>query len=226
MTGSLAQATSNETEGPMHIDPSQRPPVLIVDDDKALAGTMAELLGSAGYRGIAMGTAAAALELARAEAPSLVVLDVNLPDLSGYEALQQLRAEFGDRLPVLFVSGVRVEPYDRAAGLLCGGDDYLVKPFAADEFLARVRALLRRTDAASQPEVQLTEREAEVLSLLATGLDSADVATQLEIGARTVATHVEHIMDKLGAHSRAQMIALAYQQGLASLPVAAGPVAR
>jgi two-component system response regulator MprA len=201
----------------MQIDPSPRPPVLVVDDDRALAATMAELLESAGYHAVAIGSAAAALEVARAKAPRMVVLDINLPDLSGYEALMQLRAEFGDRLPVLFVSGVRVEPYDRAAGLLCGGDDYLVKPFAADEFLARVRSLLRRTDVSAQPQIQFTEREADVLALLAAGVEPAGVAAQLEIGARTVETHVEHIMDKLGAHSRAQMIALAYQHGLVTL---------
>ena len=60
----------------------------------------------------------------------------------------------------------------------------------------------------------MTEREAQVLALLATGLEPADVAEQLEIGSRTVGSHLEHIMEKLGAHSRAQMIALAYQQGL------------
>ena len=201
----------------MHIDSGPRPPILVVDDDHSLAALMVELLEQAGYRGLVAGSAAAALELARSETPLLVVLDVHLPDLSGYEALQQLRAEFGERLPVLFVSGVRVESYDRAAGLLCGGDDYLVKPVAADEFLARVRALLRRTDVGAQPEVQLTIREAEILDLLATGLEPADVAERLDIGTSTVSTHLEHIMGKLGAHSRAQMIALAYRQGLVSL---------
>ena len=200
----------------MHTDPGPRLPILVVDDDPALAATMVELLVQAGYRGVAAGSVAAAREVARVERPNVVVLDVHLPDLSGYEALQQLRAELGERLQVLFVSGVRVEPYDRAAGLLCGGDDYLVKPFAAGEFLARVRVLMRRTDAGGQAEIQLTMREAEVLGLLATGLEPADVAERLDIGGRTVGTHVEHIMDKLGAHSRAQMIALAYQQGLVS----------
>jgi two-component system, NarL family, nitrate/nitrite response regulator NarL len=198
----------------MHIDSSSQAPILVVDDDRAFGELMVELLAPAGYRGVAVRTAGEALERARSEVPLLVVLDVFLPDLSGYEALQQLRAALGEQLPVLLISGVRVEAYDRAAGLLCGADDYLVKPFAADEFLARVRALLRRTSVVAQPEIQLTEREAEVLALLATGLEPADVAEQLGIGVRTVGTHLEHMMDKLGAHSRGQMIALAYQQGL------------
>lgn len=201
----------------MPVRPSSPPQVLIVDDDVELAATMAELVEQAGCRVFATNCAVAALDLARGESPHLVVLDVNLPDLSGYETLQQLRAELGDRLPVLFVSGVRVEPFDRAAGLLCGGDDYMVKPFAADEFLARVRALLRRTVVTSEPAIQLTEREVEVLDLLAAGREPLDVADELDIGARTVATHVEHIMEKLGAHSRAQMIALAFQHGLVGI---------
>ena len=63
---------------------------------------------------------------------------------------------------------------------------------------------------------QLTVREAEILDLLAIGLEPADVAERLDIGTSTVSTHLEHIMGKLGAHSRAQMIALAYQQGIVS----------
>ena len=198
----------------MPIPASDAAPVLIVDDDPALTDVMRELVELAGHRVLTAATAAAALAAARRDPPAMAVLDIHLPDLSGYETLQQLRAQLGDRLPVLFVSGVRVEPYDRAAGLLCGADDYLVKPFAADEFIARVRALLRRSAPVVDPGVQLTGRETEILDLLATGLEPADVAEQLEIGGRTVASHVEHIMEKLDAHSRAQMIALAYQRGL------------
>jgi DNA-binding response OmpR family regulator len=189
-------------------------PILVVDDDANVASAMAQLLEEGGYRAICAGSAAEGLAACRLETPSLAVLDIHLPDLSGYEALHQLRAEVGERLPVLFVSGVRVEPYDRAAGLLVGADDYLIKPFAADEFLARVRALLRRADTVAASEVRLTIRESEVLALLAAGLEPADVAERLDIGFRTVSTHVEHIMGKLDAHSRGQMIALAYRDGL------------
>ena len=71
--------------------------------------------------------------------PLLVVLEVALSDLSGYEVCRQLRDEFGEELPIILVSGERVDPLDRAVGLLIGADDYLVKPLDADEFLARVR---------------------------------------------------------------------------------------
>ncbi|MGH2450730.1 MAG: response regulator transcription factor [Candidatus Limnocylindria bacterium] len=195
---------------------SQRQPILVVDDEPAIAAVMAELLEEAGHRVVCVGSAGEAVDAARIDPPLLAIVDVQLPDLSGYELLQLIRAEHGEGLPIFFVSGVRVEPYDRAAGLLLGADDYLSKPFAADEFLARVTALLRRAEPDVRPEIHLTVRESEVLSLLAEGLEPVDVAHRLGIGARTVGTHVEHIMDKLGAHSRGQMIAFAYRQGLVS----------
>lgn len=200
----------------MHNGHRPRQPILVVEDDPAIAAVMVELLEQAGHRVVCVGSAGEAMEAARIDPPLLAIVDIQLPDLSGYEALQLLRVEHGERLPIFFVSGVRVEPYDRAAGLLVGADDYLIKPFAADEFLARVAALLRRADPELWPEIRLTVREGEVLSLLAEGLEPTDVADRLGIATRTVGTHLEHIMGKLGAHSRGQMIALAYQQGLVS----------
>ena len=69
-----------------------------------------------------------ALAAARVERPTLVLLDVFLPDVSGFEICRTLRDEFGQDLPIIFVSGERMKPADRAVGLLVGGDDYLVKP--------------------------------------------------------------------------------------------------
>lgn len=80
-----------------------------------------------------------ALDTVRREDPCLLVLDVGLRGLSGYEVCRRLRDELGNRLPIVFVSGVRTESFDRAAGLLMGADDYLVKPVAPDEFLAERR---------------------------------------------------------------------------------------
>ena len=76
--------------------------------------------------------------------PSLVILEVDLPDANGYELCRELHDAYGDDLPVIFVSGRRTDPSDRVAGLLVGADDYVVKPFDPDELLARVRRSLRR----------------------------------------------------------------------------------
>src|SRR3712207_5752693 len=104
--------------------------VVIADDDASTREWLSTLLVGAGFETREAATGPDALAAARASPTALVLLDVNLPGLSGYEVCHELKAEFGDLLPVLFVSGERTEPYDRAAGILIGGDDYLVKPVA------------------------------------------------------------------------------------------------
>ena len=168
-----------------------------------------------------MEAVATAAELrARLDKPlELVVLEVDLPDASGYELCRELHEAYGDDLPVIFVAGRRTDPADRVAGLLLGADDYLVKPFDPDELLARVRRSLRRSGAApTQAPVHgatsLTHREQEVLTLLAAGLTQKEIGTDLVISAKTVGTHIQRILAKLGVHSRAQAVALALREGL------------
>lgn len=103
-------------------------------------------LGHAGYVVRAVATGAEAVAALEEEQPSVAILDVCVPDLSGYEICPRLRERYGAGVGVLFVSGERTEAVDRVAGLLIGGDDYLVKPFAPDELLARVAVLLRHSE--------------------------------------------------------------------------------
>ena len=86
-----------------------------------------------------------ALAIAREKLPAAVVLEVVLPDMTGYDVCHRLRERFGEQLPIIFVSGTRTEPLDRVAGLLMGADDYVVKPFAREELVARVRRALKRS---------------------------------------------------------------------------------
>ena len=195
--------------------------VLVVEDDPGFRAVVVELLAQAGYQTLQAGTGSEALRLGREAKPSLVLLDLELPDLSGYEVCRGLREEFGQDIAIAFLSGARIDPLDRAAGLLIGADDYLLKPFDPDEFLARVCALLRRvaTDArerAASREFALTSRELEVLSLLAEGVDQAEIAHRLTIAPKTVGRHIEHILAKLHVHSRSQAIAVAYRYRLFS----------
>src|SRR2546423_14179648 len=127
-------------------------PALIVDDDPKVRGLIAQLLAQAGYEPREVATAQEALAAVQSERPELAVLEVCLPDMCGYEVCRQLRDLFGEALPIVFMSGERIDAIDRVAGLLVGGDDYLVKPFAPDELLARIRALVRR--ATPPPSVQ------------------------------------------------------------------------
>ena len=138
--------------------------------------------------------------------------------MSGYEICRELREEFGDGLPILFMSGLRTESLDRVAGLLVGADDYLVKPFAPDELIGRVRALIRRSRAgfSNGSAWGLTRREDEVLRLLASGLRQEEIASRLVVSHRTVGSHIQNTLRKMGATSRTQAVALACRRDLSA----------
>jgi DNA-binding NarL/FixJ family response regulator len=192
--------------------------ILIVDADAGFRAFVSGLFRDAGYNVIDTGRGDEALASARKSQPGLVVLDVGLPDISGFEVCQQLRDEFGEDVPIIFVSGDKTAPVERAAGFLVGGDDYLVKPVHRDELLARARRLIHRSRTQrplrSRVNGSLTQREIEVLTLLADGRRSDEVAQALTISPKTVATHVQRILAKLGARTRAEAIAVAYKEGL------------
>ena len=117
--------------------------LLVVDDEPAVRTALERALRLEGYEVELAADGAEALELVAAARPDAVLLDVLMPGLDGIEACRRLRAR-GDRTPVLMLTA-RDAVGDRVAGLDAGADDYLVKPFALQELLARVRALLRRT---------------------------------------------------------------------------------
>jgi len=191
--------------------------VLVVDDDALFRAYARSVLEECGYRVVDAEDGVAALAAVRAARPAAIILDVNMPRLSGYEVCRSLREEYGPDLPVIFVSGERTESFDRVAGLTIGADDYLAKPFAADELLARLRCLLRRAGRAEAAHSTLTRRELQVLRLLAEGLDQAEIAERLVISPKTVGTHLERVLAKLGAHSRAEAVALAYRLRVVSV---------
>ena len=190
--------------------------VLVADDDCGARRLLVEVLSSGGYRTVEADGGEAALACFEAERPDVVVLDVVMPDLSGYEVCRRMRGAESAAAPspILFVSGERTEALDRTTGLLLGGDDYLVKPFNPEELLARIHSLLRRTRAADAPASPLTAREDEVLHLLAEGLGDEAIARQLVISRKTVGAHVARIYGKLGVRSRAAAVAHAYRTGL------------
>jgi DNA-binding NarL/FixJ family response regulator len=194
--------------------------ILIVDDDAVFREFVGTLLGRIGYLTEEAANGEEAVAQALAERPSLVLLDVDVPGVSGYEVCRELRDAYGPALPIVFVSGTRVDRLDLVGGLLVGADDYLVKPIDPDELLARVRGHLARSEAPvpAPPDgaaQNLTPREREILGLLAGGLDQRAIAAQLVISSKTVATHIQRILGKLGVGSRAQAVAFAHRHGLA-----------
>ena len=174
------------------------------------------MLRRAGLSTVELATGEEALAAAKAARPAVVLIEVALPGASGYEICRELRDRFGEDLPVVFLSGTRTESFDRVAGLLLGADDYIVKPFDPDELIARVRRLeaRRRETLAPAGPPALTPREQEVLGLLVEGLTQGEIAERLFITAKTVSKHIEHILPKLGVHTRAQAVAHAAGFGL------------
>ena len=126
--------------------------MLIVDDDDAIRRMLARTLSAEGYETDSAADGGAALARAESQPPDAIVLDVVMPGLDGLAVSRRLRAK-GDNVPILLLTARDAVP-DRVAGLDAGADDYLVKPFAAEELLARLRALLRR----GHPVAQVVSR--------------------------------------------------------------------
>ena len=116
--------------------------ILIVEDEVAIADTLLFALTSEGFAARRVALAGEALDLLRREPIDLVILDVGLPDMTGFEACKQLR--HFSAVPVMFLTA-RAEEIDRVVGLEIGADDYVVKPFSPREVVARVRAILKRS---------------------------------------------------------------------------------
>ncbi len=116
--------------------------ILVVEDDPAVAEALVEGIGRDGYQVHHEPTAAGAVAYVRAQHPQMVVLDVRLPDGSGFDVCRELRRA-GFRLPILMLT-VQADEVDQVIGLEAGADDYVTKPYRLRELLARIRALLRR----------------------------------------------------------------------------------
>jgi two-component system, OmpR family, response regulator ResD len=159
--------------------------ILVVDDERSIREVLAQYLKAAGFAVIEAADGAAALTLAAASPPDLVVLDLMLPGIDGMEVCRRLRAE--GTIPILMLTA-RTEEEDKLAGFGIGADDYVTKPFSPREVVVRVQALLRRVEAFSvpamvlddtlriadlviRPQLRQVERDGELLDLTAKEFD-------------------------------------------------------
>ncbi len=134
--------------------------ILIIEDETPMRTALADVLEGEGYRALAAADGEAGLRKAVAEKPDLILLDVMMPKLDGFAVCAELR-RLGHVTPVLMLTA-KGQIEDRVNGLDVGADDYLVKPFSTEELLARVRALLRRTQRQGKSPTKLTLGEVEI----------------------------------------------------------------
>ncbi|MHB8170907.1 MAG: response regulator transcription factor [Thermincolia bacterium] len=121
--------------------------ILIVDDEKEIVELVTDYLEREGFRVVTAGDGQAALEAARREKPDLIILDIMLPKIDGYEVCRQIRGEMV--VPIIFLSA-KGQEVDKILGLGLGADDYITKPFSPGELVARVKAHLRRVNLLSK----------------------------------------------------------------------------
>jgi DNA-binding NarL/FixJ family response regulator len=213
--------------------------VLVADDQALLRGSFRLLVDSAPDL-VTVGeavTGAEAVALARSERPDVVLMDVRMPELDGIEATRRICGPgqpAGTR--VLILTMFDLDSYVYSA-LRAGASGFLLKDTPPADLLAAIRVVaagdgllapsvtrrliaeFARRPAAPQPAAELAEltgREREVLTLIARGLSNAEIAGHLHLGAGTVKTHVGHLLAKLGARDRAQLVIAAYETGLVS----------
>ena len=210
--------------------------IWIVDSDDASRLTAVQVAVRLGYDARPTPTADELLERLGSDRPVLAIVEVELSGAAnGLEVMRQLHEAFDDQLPVILVSERQIDAFDRTAGLMLGADDYLTKPLDAAELLARVKRSLRRVAPAGAnghgnghdngAEAGLSPREGQILTLLAEGRTQRQIADELVISSKTVATHIQHVLSKLGVNTRAQAVSVAFRRGLVDPEVRAHALA-
>lgn len=137
-----------------------KPSILVVEDEPGIADTLQYALRTEGFDPCWVATGEAALAHVAVSTPALVILDVGLPDTSGFEVFKQLRARAD--VPVIFLTA-RSDEIDRVVGLELGADDYVAKPFSPRELVARVRSILRRATRVTAPAAEPAAAAAPLL---------------------------------------------------------------
>ncbi len=208
--------------------------ILIAEDDQQIREALDRILRFEGYETVLANDGAAALDAFDQHTPDAALLDVMMPFVDGLSVVRKLR-DHGNRTPILMLTA-RQETSDRVAGLDAGADDYLAKPFELDELLARVRALLRRTDHSNSitlrcadllldpakrlvtrdgDPVELTRTEFDILHTLMTNVEIVMSRSQLyetiwgydfETNSKSLDVHIGYLRRKLEAGDRDRLV--------------------
>jgi FixJ family two-component response regulator len=204
--------------------PEPKPIVFIVDDDISIRESLEMLVQSAGWIPETFGSAQEFLERPRVSSPSCLILDMNLPGLTGLELQERIRAERTD-MPIIFISGQGDVPVTVRA-MKNGAIEFLEKPYGEQDVLLAVRDAIARSHAALKAHqasqatrdayATLTRRERDVMGLVVAGLLNKQVGGELGISEITVKTHRGNVMRKMNARSFADLICMANALGVKS----------
>lgn len=200
--------------------------VLIVDDDPILQMALTRRLQAQGFEVITATSGQEALDLLSTQPADVVVSDVVMPGMNGFEFCHQLRASpAGEMVPFIFLSSLG-ELNNRVQGHLIGADDYLVKPFSANELIAKVKGAIARSQrlhsalermaeqtTASPAPLPLTPAEERVFWEVVQGYTNKQIGEHLFLSPRTVQTHLSNMLTKLSLENRSQIVRFAYEQG-------------
>lgn len=199
--------------------------VLVVDDDATMQLALTRRLQDQGFDVVNATSGEEALELFTTKVADVVVSDVMMPGMNGFEFCHLLRSKpEGEMVPFIFLSSLG-ELTNRVQGHLLGADDYLVKPFSAQELIAKVKgaiarsqrlhsALERMVEKASNPTpLPLSPAEERVFWEVVQGFTNKQIGERLFLSPRTVQTHLSNMLTKLNLDNRSQIVRFAFEQG-------------
>lgn len=213
--------------------------ILVVDDDNILRMALTRYLEKRGYGVQDVGSGAEALHIFEQDPPDLVVSDVMMPEMDGFEFCRRLRAtRSGQLVPFIFLSS-KGEVEDRVQGHSMGADDYLIKPFEPRELLAKIEAQLERSRRIHSEIIRLMQKAAETTQVtepiipavpapsplpltpaeekvfweVIQGYTNKQIGDRLFVSPRTVQTHLSNILSKLQLENRSQLVRFAFEHG-------------
>jgi len=196
--------------------------VHIVDDDASLRTALSRLLGGAGFQVVAYDSAASFMAVPPNDAPGCILLDVNMPGLSGLQ-LQDYLNQVHSPLPIVFLSG-EGDIAMSVKAIKAGADDFLSKPVASDDLFNAIERAVQRYEGAARDRIalrdmasrvqSLTPRELEVFGLVVQGLLNKQIAYELGNTERTVKEHRRSVMEKMQVESLAELVLAASRLGM------------
>ncbi|MBW4420607.1 MAG: response regulator transcription factor [Myxacorys californica WJT36-NPBG1] len=205
--------------------------LLLIDDDPNLILLVKDYLEFRGYEVVTAENGREALEVLESETPDMIICDVMMPEMDGYQLVSTIRQDPKTSwIPVLFLSA-KGQSQDRVKGLNIGADVYMVKPFEPEELVAQVESSLKQASRLIQHkdakggenapkiqvpfDVELTPTELRVVQFVARGMANREIAEELNVSQRTIESHVSNMLGKTGLHNRTELARWAIENSMA-----------